>query len=824
MEDHHSELIKPENLKNSKEFNQSEKNQFGSLSLGILIDLFLICLIAVGIFFRFSHNNWSQRKNLHPDEYGLTSTLTQLAIPDNGDYFNTRISPLSPYDEYDLDGIKTNNGPDNRMVWGQWPIIILRWFAETTGNTGYDELRLMGRTLAAAADTISLFFLFLFSFRLYGKRIALFATALSALAVMQIQQSHFMTVDNFAAAFTSMSLFLAITISQSKIIQIKDQTSNNKYIRYQIDRKAWLWYLLFGITFGMVLASRINLLPLGGMLLIATFISIADLRIKNKSELTRIMAYASVLMVFAVLISSITFRITQPASFRAIQGNTSFFTLNFNPDWVDSMEVAQLASKGVCCGPPSEQWVGRAAILFPWVNITLWGMGLPLGFAAWSGLFLMAWQSLRLGKNWRQHLIPLIWVSGYFFFMGTRFVKSIRYFLPIYPTLCLLAAWSLITWYQTAHQNYVRDRSLSGWKLKLQFKRFLPIFTLILVISGTLLWASAFYKAIYIDDHTRIQASQWIYENVPTPLEMKTNGSKGFETKPLNVPDNLTISQTNPFITTFQNDDANQLVGIEFIGSFLKETIEDSRLQISISPENGSIDSISMTEILLTVIKQSGQKTVYRGDFPPIELQPNKNYIISIWPSDPEQFTFSKMVLSDENWDEGLPIHLETYNEYYQYFDKRTMEVRWLDDENKRQMYLQNLEEVDYIILPSQRGIWSVTRIPQMYPMTIAYYQALFDGSLGFDLTAVFTADFKIGPLNISDLSGKIGWDQQPVLPVYNQSYFAAEEAFSVYDHPPVWIFSKNKEYQTETSQTLLNSIDLNTVINQNAREASKQW
>jgi hypothetical protein len=28
--------------------------------------------------------------------------------------------------------------------------------------------------------------------------------------------------------------------------------------------------------------------------------------------------------------------------------------------------------------------------------------------------------------------------------MGTRWVKSVRYFLPIYPFLCLLAAWLLI--------------------------------------------------------------------------------------------------------------------------------------------------------------------------------------------------------------------------------------------------------------------------------------------------------------------------------------------------------------------------------------------
>jgi hypothetical protein len=48
-------------------------------------------------------------------------------------------------------------------------------------------------------------------------------------------------------------------------------------------------------------------------------------------------------------------------------------------------------------------------------------------------------------------------------------------------------------------------------------------------------------------------------------------------------------------------------------------------------------------------------------------------------------------------------------------------------------MLLDVLDQADYIILPSQRGIWSSVRIPLTYPMTIDYYESLFDGSLGFE-------------------------------------------------------------------------------------------
>ncbi len=127
-----------------------------------LFTVYLGLLILAGVASRFLWVNWSQGANLHPDEYGLTNTLTQLALPENLDgYFNTRLSPLSPYQRYDASGQVIANGPDNGMRWGQWPIILIRFAAQASGNTGYDELRLMGRTLSAFADALSLLLIYL---------------------------------------------------------------------------------------------------------------------------------------------------------------------------------------------------------------------------------------------------------------------------------------------------------------------------------------------------------------------------------------------------------------------------------------------------------------------------------------------------------------------------------------------------------------------------------------------------------------------------------------------------------------------------------------
>ncbi|HRE26272.1 MAG TPA: hypothetical protein PK954_06540, partial [Anaerolineales bacterium] len=181
---------------------------------GLVFDLLLVGAIALGMFFRFSWTNWNQNTDLHPDEYGLTSTLTRLEIPQTvEDYFNTRISPISPYARYDEAGNKIGDGPDNVMRWGQWPIILLKWSATLTENTGYTEQRLFGRQMSALADSIGVFVIVIIGWRLYSLRHGLLAGALSALAVMQIQQSHFMTSDTIAVAFTALTMWMAVEVS-----------------------------------------------------------------------------------------------------------------------------------------------------------------------------------------------------------------------------------------------------------------------------------------------------------------------------------------------------------------------------------------------------------------------------------------------------------------------------------------------------------------------------------------------------------------------------------------------------------------------------------
>jgi len=603
-------------------------------------------------------------------------------------------------------------------------------------------------------------------------------------------------------------MYAAVRIAQQPPLIRSQNGADLAQAPYRVERRASLWYLLFGISFGMALTSKINLLPLGGMLLVAAFISLADLKLRYKTELNKIFWTVAFFILLAVLATLVTFRITQPMSFRAPAGDTTFLTLNLNPDWVESMNVAQQESSGIGGGPPAEQWADRPAIIFPLMNMVVWGMGIPLGIAAWAAFGWACFQILR-GRKWRAHLLPLIWTGGYFVFMATRWVKSVRYFLPIYPFLCLLAAWGLVELFihiQASNQGVFQKRN---------FKKALYVlagFASILVVGGTLVWATAFTTAVYQQAHTRIQATQWILDNIPGPFHIQLTADNGQkEYVPIGAPDGLLINQGTPYFQTFTAQASGKLTGITL--PHIQNT-GPGPISLLITLSAGPGETQVIDQVTIQIPPSTVQRGIeVQGNFQGAEIKAGQPVYLAASSSSAGNLMVYRNTIANEDCAEGLPVPYAGYDPFGQLYQGVTMSVRWTDDENKRQMYLKNLETVDYIILPSQRSIWSISRLPKMYPMTIEYYRALFDGRLGFDQAAMFQAPLKIGPLQLSDAGGTLAWNEQPRLPLFNFNFFAAEEAFTVYDHPPVWIFKKQAGFSMQAVQNILGGIDISQAV-----------
>jgi hypothetical protein len=288
--------------------------------------------------------------------------------------------------------------------------------------------------------------------------------------------------------------------------------------------------------------------------------------------------------------------------------------------------------------------------------------------------------------------------------------------------------------------------------------------------------------------------------------------------QPVGVPDGVRFGPETPYSQVFVANVSGQLHGV-----LLPHTSNpgETEADLLLTLFEGADESRVLARSTLTVPPSSerARGIEVSAGWEGAELLAGATYTLRLETNSVQNLEIYRTTIAGENWDEHLPVPFLGYNPGGLYREI-TLENRWYDDENKRQMIYQVLQETDYVILPSQRGIWSVSRLQLTYPMTIEYYRALFEGGLGFDLAASFSSPIRLGPLWFSDVGGGLAWKQPPELPLFNFSLLAAEEAFSVYDHPPVWIFAKGADFEVDSVAQLLGNFDLSGVIVQSPRDA----
>jgi hypothetical protein len=104
---------------------------------------------------------------------------------------------------------------------------------------------------------------------------------------------------------------------------------------------------------------------------------------------------------------------------------------------------------------------------------------------------------------------------------------------------------------------------------------------------------------------------------------------------------------------------------------------------------------------------------------------------------------------ANEAWDDGLPMP-DPAGDVTRYAGP-SLALFDPDSPRKVEELVDALSKSDWVAVTSGRVYTNVTRVPDVFPMSIAYYRALFDGSLGFDLQGDFTSYPSLGPLRFSD-------------------------------------------------------------------------
>jgi len=363
----------------------------------------LILILAAGAYLRFVGLDWDVEQHLHPDERFLTMVESSLIPVDSASsYFDTSLSTLNP-----------NNQGYSFFVYGTLPIFMVRYVAELVGSTGYGSVYLVGRAMSAVMDLLSVVLVFFIGTRLYNRRVGILGTFFSAFAVLQIQQSHFFTVDTSTTFFALLAVYFAVEVVSARN-----------------ERLDLISFLMFGVALGMAVASKINAAPVAITLPLAALVYWLGLDDEKKEQqVPRIFLF----LVLAAFTSLVTFRICQPYAFNG----PGFFNVGLNENWVSGLRSLQAQTSGGVDYPPALQWA-RRPIWFSLQNMVIWGLGIPFGLLAWSGYAWMGWKIFSK-RAWNPHLVMWVWTGLYFAWQSWQWNSMMRYQLPIYPLLAIFA-------------------------------------------------------------------------------------------------------------------------------------------------------------------------------------------------------------------------------------------------------------------------------------------------------------------------------------------------------------------------------------------------
>ncbi|MGD8634131.1 MAG: DUF2298 domain-containing protein, partial [Anaerolineales bacterium] len=743
--------------------------------------IILVLILAVAAYLRFVGLNWDSYTHLHPDERFLTLVESVLQVPTSiAEYFDTSNSLLNPY-----------NVGHKFFVYGTFPVFLVRYLAEWVGKTGYDEIHLVGRAVSASFDLISIVIVYFIGKRLYDRRVGLLASTFTAFSVLLIQHAHFFVVDPVANTFILAGFYFAVRV---------------------LDENRPLDYVYFGITLGLAVASKISAAPLAGTVALAAAIHLAKTEDGfHERAMRRVMLY----LLIAAGVSLLTFRIFQPYAFEG----PSFFNVKLNPNWLSNMAEIREQQKGNTDAPYALQWADRQPVWFSFKNMVLWGLGLPLGLLAWASYAWALYKAIR--GQWRRHLLPLVWTGGFFLWQSIGFTMAMRYQLPIYPMLAVFAGWGIVE----AWSSF----DLADGRMKKVGKVAVAALGTIVVLS-TALYAFAFHS-IYRTPFTRAAASRWIYQHIPGTANLVIQTDEGEKLEVLPMPQDFVLVAGATHIVEIHTDLSGSLdeIWIPYVSSE-DEQPRMSSLRISLTSEPNS--GIEYAAEVVNHTPQSRDEFEVRVNLDePLEIDPDTRLFFNLENVGQSQVRMrGTRLVHETTWDDGLPWGIDGKNLNGRY-EVRNLELYWHDDQDddqngvpdKLERIAEYLDESEYLLISSNRQYGTITRVPVRYPLTIAYYRALFgcpepltvlecgaraevdelESSLGYELVRVFESHPRLGPVEINDQ--------------------LAEEAFTVYDHPKVLIFKKGEDFSKQAIYEMLGDVDLSNVQHILPRDVGSQ-
>lgn len=338
-----------------------------------------------------------------------------------------------------------------------------------------------GRLVIALLDTVTILLLYWLGKRLYGRGAGILTAALYAFTAQAVQLSHFFAMDPASTTFTVLAVLGAIIFAQDR---------------------SWRGVIVSGVGIGLAVASKFSAIPIVLAPLVAAAVILYQENRRAVRDGVQSDGHAQMMALggagIALAIGVVAFFVSSPY---AILDWQSFLQATL-------VEQGQMV-RGIADMPFTRQYRNT----LPWIYFIQqqwqWGMGPVLGTIALAGV---AWALARLALTIAQlvrgrwidndrmgELIVWAWLIPYFGLTGAFLAKFNRYMSPVLPFVMLLAA-GLLVWLINRPRLWLR---VAGYAL-----------TVVAVLGG-LFWSAAYVNGVYNREHTWVEASRWMYENIP---------------------------------------------------------------------------------------------------------------------------------------------------------------------------------------------------------------------------------------------------------------------------------------------------------------------
>lgn len=454
---------------------------------GPAVSLILLALIlAVGFGLRIHGIDWDAGYGFHPDERSiylragcmydvLTESpafrdcirdfpQTEPGFPSPGVFLDADRSPLNPH-WFPLGGILI------------YILVLLRSILELFLDIGDLDMRYAGRLLSALADVGTVYMVYWLGKRMFSRNVGLLAAALTALAVVHVQSSHFYRPETF-------SVFLTLVCFWAML----------RMVEYRRLRDT----LLLGALVGLAMAPKVSVLPL--VLPLALAYSYSAL----KSTEGR----------WSGMTPEIVGRVLLHAGLAGLSALAVFFLLSPYALLDFAAFIGELAAQANMARhaglwPFTIQYVNTPAFWYQIQQTTVWGLGIPLGLVAWLSIPFTAVMALQERATRHADLLLLAWVVPQIIFLESFEVRFLRYFFPLMPFMILMGA-RLLFWLV----DFSRTASLNQKPAARRIIRELPKLAVALVVASTAFYSLAFQN-VYAREHPAVAASKWVQQNLP---------------------------------------------------------------------------------------------------------------------------------------------------------------------------------------------------------------------------------------------------------------------------------------------------------------------